>query len=65
MPGVVVAGRSRGNDCGQVLDALPQQCSKGLGMTFVPNRVLCGHGIAGGLDELDREGSERKRSLVG
>ena len=34
-------------------------------MTFVTNHVLGRHDVAGGLNELDREGSECRRSFVG
>ena len=34
-------------------------------MRFVSNHVFGGHDVAGGLDELDRQGSERRRSFVG
>ena len=63
VPGVVVAGRSRGDDVGQVFNARSQQGS--LGVTFVTNHILGGHDVAGGLNELDREGSECWRSFVG
>ena len=34
-------------------------------MTFVPGRVLGGHDVVRGLEELDRMGSEGRRSFVG
>ena len=56
--------RSRGdNDLGQILNALPQKGS--FGMAFVLNHVLGKHNVAGGLNELDREGSECWRRFVG
>ena len=56
--------RSRGdNDVGQIFDALTQQGS--FGMAFVSNRVLGRHDVAGGLNELDQEGSECWRRFVG
>ena len=64
MPGVVVTGRSRSHDEGQVLNDLLLKCGRNLGIMFVLNHVLCGHDVAGSLDELDRERSERRRSFV-
>ena len=63
VPGVVIASRSRGDDGGQVFNACSQQGSHGV--MFVTNHVLGGHDVAGGLNELDREGSECQRSFVG
>ena len=65
MPGVVLAGRGRSHDVGQVLyDLLLEFCGN-LRVAFVLNHVFCGHHVAGGLDELDRHGGERQRGLVG
>jgi len=52
-----------GNDVAQVLDALSQQ--GGLGMAFVPDRVLGGHHVARCLEELNRQRREEWGSFVG
>ena len=52
-----------GDDVVQVLDAFSQQ--GGFGMAFVPDRVLGGHYVARGLEELDRQWRKGRGSFVG
>ena len=52
-----------GDDVVQVFDALSQQ--GGFGMAFVPDRVLGGHYVARGLEELDRQWRKGRGSFVG
>ena len=63
MPSVVVAGRSRGHDVGQVLNYLLLELGRRL--SIVSNHVLGGHDVARSLDELDRYRSERRLGFVG
>ena len=65
MPCVVITGSSRGHDVGQVLNDLLFKFCRSLRIAFVSNHILCGHYVAGGLDELDQQRSERRRSFVG
>ena len=62
MPGGV---RAVGHDVVHVLDDLLLEGRRDLHVAFVLNRVLGRHHFAGGLDELDRQGSEGRQILVG
>ena len=65
VPSVVAVVSGHGHDVGQVLDDLLLKSSRNLCVVFVSNSVRRGQHIVGGLYELNRQGSECRRSAVG
>ena len=64
MPGGVIIRSGRSHDVGQVLNDLFFEFGRILSVAFVLKRVLGERPVAGALNELARQGFDRRRSVV-